>query len=204
MLQPADEQNAGEHGLENLGALFATALWAFPFFLHIRVPVLHVLPDVGGWVVALVAVLRLRAPEGRVLRRTAAAGLVLSLCRITVFRLTGSETALFTLHAPGLLAAVVFVWGLCGLVASAARERDYGDLQRRAVWGRRLFIVHASLAYGGGLALRVVGGGLIGLVAVLIVTLASALILSYVMALLASAARMCRVELRAESSGQPA
>ncbi|NIM71062.1 MAG: hypothetical protein GTO48_11560, partial [Xanthomonadales bacterium] len=120
-----------------------------------------------------------------------------SLGRTIVFRLTGSETAFFALHAPGLVAAAVFVWRLCGIVESAARDRDYGGVRRSAVQGRYLFLVHTALAYGGTVALRIAGGGLVGVVAALGVVLVCALILSCMMALLAAGARMCRTELRA-------
>lgn len=194
---PAPERGEDEGRLHALRRLFVTVLWAFPFFLPIRVPLLDVVPDAGGWAVALLAAVGPRTAGGRALRRIAVVGLLLSLGRIIVFKLTGSETTFFALHAAGLVAAAVFVWRLCGIVESAARECDYRGVRRSAVQGRYLFLVHTALVYGGTVAPRIAGGGLAGVVAALGVVLVSALILSYMMAVLAGGARMCRTELRA-------
>ncbi len=197
--------------LGSCGRVFRLLMWAFLFFIPVRLPVVDVLPDLLAWLIALGALAVLPGGEGRRLRALVLLGLALSVGRVVAVRLTGSQAAFITLHGAGLFVAIGLTWQVCGLIERIAASTDYPNLKRQAVLGRPLFVVYGALFYLAILLMHHTRGQVGGVLGAAAMLFGCALILCFMMALMSGAARMCEAEAKAttekeatpEASTQP-
>lgn len=169
---------------------FRTMMWAFLFFLPLPIPLAGVRPDLVGWLLVLVAlrpIVRLH-PTVRSLRTPAMVGLVLWVSRLLV-RHVATETQeqlSLALYLATWAVLTVFVWKVCSLVAEMAAQAGATALRSSASWRRWLCVGPFLL-----LALGAELSGKAQLPVVFLFLLAATCVVSLLMGLMASTARMC-------------
>ena len=180
---------------------YATAFnalkWAFVFFLPLTIPGLREMPDFVAWLLILLALRRGAMGPSRWLRRISRAGLLLSVLRVLSSRLVGVPVIILSLHVCCSALALLFVWELTGLIRRIS-EGVSGTVGQSARTGRMLFLLYVALLYLPARALPVNEWARLA-VSVFVLAL-SAFALCYMIALMASTARMCNAEAEGETA----
>jgi hypothetical protein len=170
-------------------------MWGFLFLVPSQVPLaggklaLDILPDALGWtmlVTSLGVMLGLH-PDVRKLRIIGAVGVLIHIPRVVAFQPTQPpwQHLYLGLYVAGLAVALVFVWMLCGTIAAVASGVKARSIARGARWRRWLYIVPPCLLAVG---LKLPEHKL---PVYLLFMLSSICVVSLLMGLMASAARLC-------------
>ena len=179
-----------------------TMMWAFLFFVPFPIPVpgFEFYPDLGGWLLILLAVSRLikMHPAMEYLRLLTASGIALWIIRAVVFHVgtSGAEKAHFLFYLTTWAVIILFVWKLCDIlreIAAAFGSEALAAQARSRRWASAVpFFAMALVASIGPKT------GPLSLVTLYGMILLSVVSISLLMGLLAHAERACALQQLAE------
>jgi hypothetical protein len=146
--------------------------------------------DSAGWLMLLLAALamRTRRDEGTQLTWVATIGLLAATLRLALSLRYFQSQAWHALFLASMLLTVGFVWVLCNMVRSLAREVGGRSIERQTALRRWLYVLPAAF-YAGNFA--GIGSESGGSVLVVLFLVSSLMATTAVMSLLASTARAC-------------
>ncbi|MHC5033961.1 MAG: hypothetical protein ACYTFZ_02890 [Planctomycetota bacterium] len=167
---------------------FLAMMWGLLFFLPL--PILRVFPDIVGWVLLLVACRSVRRlhPASRRLMSLPLIGIALWLGRVAALQSEASagESIRFALYVATWTVLALFIWRVCTVIGEMAERANTDSVRRNAKWERWLCLVALAL-----LVVSIPMPPDLEVVVAALFLVFTACMISALMGLMASTARMC-------------